>query len=481
MNKLLILLLISFASYAQVKNKPVDFSHGKLQVSDNRRFLQHVDGTPFFYLGDTAWELFHRLDRPEADAYLRDRAKKGFTVIQAVALAEFNGIDIPNAYGHLPLRNHNPEQPDIRHGDSNDYWDHVDHIIDQANRYGLYIGLLPTWGQNWHDGDKPLFTPQNAYIYGLFLGQRYKDRQIIWILGGDRNIEHDRHREIIRSMARGLREGDRGAHLITFHPSGGRGSAEWLHDEPWLDFNMRQNGHNLEYTNNYAKTLDDYSRNPPKPVLDGEPVYEDHPVSFKANQLGHSLAADVRRAFYWDTFNGAFGHTYGHHSVWQMYEPEKRHPVNNPLMPWKQALQQPGATQMMYGKHLLQSRPFLTRIPDPSIIVPATVPTAVPGEGRYRYVATRDREGTYAMIYAPAGRSFDVRTEVIKAKKITAWWYNPRNGKAQYIGQFQNTSTPQRFDPPEKGETTDWILVLDDASRKYPRPGKPMKTQKTER
>jgi hypothetical protein len=475
MHKLFIfLIIIPFACFVQAKNKPVNFSHGKLRVSDNRRFLQHEDGTPFFYLGDTAWELFHRLDRQDAAAYLADRAAKGFTVIQAVALAEFNGLDAPNAYGHLPLGDRDPAQPDIKEGDNNDYWDHTDYIIDQANRTGMYIGLLPTWGQNWHDAGKPLFTPENAYAYGLFLGQRYKDRQIIWILGGDRNIEHDRHREIMRSMARGLREGDGGAHLITFHPSGGRGSAEWLHNEEWLDFNMRQNGHNVEYTNNYSKTLDDYRRTPPKPVLDGEPIYEDHPVSFKAHELGHSLAADVRRAFYWDTFNGACGHTYGHHSVWQMYEPGKHQPVNNPLMSWKQAIEQPGAIQMLYGKRLLESRPFPTRIPDPSIIVPSEVPTAVPGEGRYRYVATRDEQGTYAMIYIPAGRPVEVRTEVIKGEKIIAWWYNPRNGKARRIGQFRNDTPVRLFIPPERGESTDWILVLDDASRKYPRPGKPV-------
>ena len=70
-----------------------------LQVSANNRFLVKANGQPFFYLGDTAWELFHRLNREEADAYLQDRAGKGFTVIQAVVLAELNGLRDPNPYG----------------------------------------------------------------------------------------------------------------------------------------------------------------------------------------------------------------------------------------------------------------------------------------------------------------------------------------------------------------------------------------------
>ena len=64
------------------------------------RYLQYADGRPFFYLGDTAWELFHRTTREEARLYLEDRARKGFTVIQAVCLAERDG---PVSYTHLTL------------------------------------------------------------------------------------------------------------------------------------------------------------------------------------------------------------------------------------------------------------------------------------------------------------------------------------------------------------------------------------------
>ena len=89
-------------------------------------------------------------------------------------------------------------------------------------------------------------------------------------------------------MARGLRKGDGGAHLMTFHPPGGDGSSTWFHDDDWLDFNMRQNGHVAEFTGRYDQTRADYDRTPVKPVLDGEPIYEDHPVSFNAKKLGHS-------------------------------------------------------------------------------------------------------------------------------------------------------------------------------------------------
>ncbi len=468
-NRLLSLFIIVLLSCSQPEQTftKIDFSKGKLKVSDNQRFLVFEDGTPFFYLGDTAWELFHRLNKDETEKYLENRRERGFTVIQAVALAELDGLNTPNAEGERPLVDNDPMQPNEA------YFAHIDWVIRRAEEKGLFIGLLPTWGDKWNLkwGVGPvIFTPENAEVYGRFLGERYKEfKNIIWIIGGDRPIEEEVHREINIAMARGLRSGDGGAHLITFHPQGGQGSAQYFHDEEWLDFNMRQNGHNPRFTGIYENTSRDYGLTPIKPVMDGEPLYEDHPIEFRPDNLGHSISADVRRPLYWNLFSGAFGHTYGHHSVWQMWQPG-RNPVNRPLMPWYDAINQPGAAQMQFGRWLIESRPFLTRIPDNSIIVDHEYPSSVPGEGIYKFVATRDTDGTYAMVYAPVGRPFKVRMEAISGKQVVAWWYNPRNGKASKIGIFENSGI-REFLPPDIGEFIDWVLVLDDASKKYPEPG----------
>lgn len=444
----------------------------RLKVSDNHRFLVYADGRPFFYLGDTAWQLFHRLNREEADRYLANRAAKGFTVIQAVALAELDGLNAPNAYGHRPLLNDDPTQPDVKEGPNNDYWDHVDYVVNKAESLGLFIGMLPTWGDKWNKkwGQGPeVFNPQNAETYGQWLGRRYPDKPIIWILGGDRPVENDTHKAIIRALARGLKSGDGGAHLMTFHPSGGQGSSQWWQNDEWLDFNLRQNGHEQTFNPRYAQTRADYDLKPVKPVLDGEPLYEDHPIAFKATDNGYSVAADVRRPLYWDLFSGACGHTYGHHSVWQFWGPGHK-PVNNPLLPWTEAIDQPGAGQMQVARRLLESRPYLTRIPDDSVIVTSQVPTAVPGAGLKRLVATRDSAGSYAMVYTPVGRPFKVRMEKITGGKVKAWWLNPRDGTAKPMGEFSSTGE-REFTPPDKGEMLDWVLVLDDAARGFPSPG----------
>src|SRR4051812_23729590 len=151
-------LLLSAHLSAQAGDAP----QPKLRVSDNHHFLVTAEGKPFFYLGDTAWELFHRLNREEAVRYLDKRAAQGFTVIQAVALAELDGLNTPNAYGHRPLVDNDPTKPDVNEGPQNDYWDQVDFIVTEANRRGLYIGFLPTWGDKWNQGKgagPEVFTP----------------------------------------------------------------------------------------------------------------------------------------------------------------------------------------------------------------------------------------------------------------------------------------------------------------------------------
>ena len=84
----------------------------RLRVSErDPHFLETEDGQPFFLLGDTAWELFHRLTRDESEFYFANRAAKGFNLICAVALAEFDGLRVPNAYGDVPLHDDDPRRP----------------------------------------------------------------------------------------------------------------------------------------------------------------------------------------------------------------------------------------------------------------------------------------------------------------------------------------------------------------------------------
>jgi hypothetical protein len=448
----------------------------RLTVSPNGRYLLKEDGTPFFYLGDTAWELFHRLNREEAKLYLENRAAKGFTVIQAVVLAELDGLNTPNPYGHTPLHDNDPTRPNEA------YFQHVDDIVEMAAQLGLYVGMLPTWGDkvHWLRGDTPeIFTPETARSYGEFLGQRYRNQPMIWILGGDRDPRTDRHLAIWQAMAAGLKAGDGGTHLMTFHCQSN--SARWFHQADWLDFNMIQSGHGEKNCPCYQVITENYHRTPAKPTLNGEPCYEDIPVRFWENdyprrkwnalpivkqisryQRGVFDAFDVRQAAYWSLLAGALGHTYGHNSVWQMWEPGRLSFVPAE-QPWHEALDRPGAVQMGYVRRLFESRPFTKLVPDPGII------ENTPDKGAAYTNAARAEDSSFLFAYTPTGKPIALNLNLLKGIAFNASWYNPRTGEAEAIGTFSGQG--QVFYPPSQGRGNDWVLVLDDIDCGFSPPG----------
>lgn len=439
---------------------------GPLRVHADRRHIVRDDGAPFFWLGDTAWELFHRLTREEAARYLDDRQAKGFTVIQAVGLAEVDGLTQPNAYGHLPLVGQDPARPDVRPGPRNDYWDHVEEIVDMAAARGLYVGLLPTWGAHvlplWAK-HPAVFTAANARTFGAFMGARFAGKpNVIWILGGDRPVVRDgvNTLPVWRAMADGLRSADR-AHLISYHPMGGTRSSTWLHDEPWLDIHMMQSGHGARDQKAWEGIEADLALRNRKPTLDGEINYEDHPIDWNALN-GYFRDAEVRRQAYRTVLAGAAGVTYGNQCVWQMYD-TGRSPIASPEMPWHVAIGRPGATQMGYLRRLIESRPWLSTRADQSI-VDANAPNpdahmrALQGDG-------------FAFVYLPVGQTVTVRPAAFNGRKLIGWWFDPRTGESQRIGELESVSTV-RLDPPgEPGLGRDWVLVLDERDRDWPAPG----------
>ena len=470
---LIFLLTIPCQAY-QNKQAQKPWGNGRLVVSENGRFLQHENGKPFFWLGDTGWLLFAKLNRQEVQTYLENRRQKGFNVIQAVLLWS---LPQSNIYKDSALIENDPGMPLTTPGNNPqieskyDYWDHIDYVVDTAAQKGIYIAMVPVWGSNVRKGH--FFTVEKARAYGKWLAERYRNKpNIIWINGGD--TRGDQNTDIWRALGEILHEEDPN-HLVTFHPFGRTQSSTWFHNDNWLDFNMFQSGHRRydqigpnddistwKGEDNWKYVLEDYTRTPPKPTIDGEPSYENIPQGLHDPNEPFWQDKDVRRYAYWSVFAGAFGHTYGNGSVMQMYKPDSRRVSYGVRSYWYDAINDPGAGQMQYLKILILSRPFFERVYDPSIIIDN-------GE-KYDYVsATRGK--SYALIYTYTGCDFKVSLGKISGEKINAYWYNPRDGKSQFLGNFENTGT-RTFDPPgEKSEGNDWVLILDDASKKYPVPG----------
>ncbi|MGE5449177.1 MAG: DUF4038 domain-containing protein, partial [Bacteroidales bacterium] len=330
MKSSILFILIIFSLHLQAQPWK---DHGKLKISaDNPHFISYQDGTPFFWLADTGWEMLHRLNREEIKRYMDNRSEKGFNVIQTVLISEFiHTYKATNYYNDSIFKGEDPGKPAITKGNNPanaaeyDFWDHVDYAVQTAAANGLYLALVPSWGE-WVTprSDRALFnTKGQAYAYGYFLGNRYrKDQNIIWILGGDRHPdERPNGLELWRAMAEGITDGTNGilqqdgkadysTTLMTYHSF--NSSSNWFHKDEWIDFHTWGSYHaEVNNTKAYMAAIADWNLPDPKPTINSEPCYEGHGINYDVEDNGVFTSTDVRLAAYWSVFSGCAGFTYG--------------------------------------------------------------------------------------------------------------------------------------------------------------------------
>jgi hypothetical protein len=439
--------------------------HGALEVSPDGRRVQHADGADWFWLGDTAWDLFAVLTRGDTELYLENRRAKGFSVIQAVVVMGYHlEWNKANAYGHRPFVDGDPAQPDA--AGTENFWTHVDFVVESAAEKGMYMALLPSWGSfiTGEGGDKVSFTAENAVTYARWIAERYKDcPNIIWVNGGDtrgalETATWNAVGEAIKEICP--------KHLQTYHPRGGSDSSMWFHEKKWLDFNMFQSGHHERDNRNDQMADRIWAKSPAKPVLDGEPCYEKHPINWKMENPSFD-DQDVRQAAYWSLFAGSFGHTYGHVNMWCFNTPGKMPSQTifvamDHALDWKGELDSLGAFQMGHVRKLMDSRPQRGRIPMQNLLVGNY-------EAERKLRATRGNG--YAFIYTSRGDAIKINLDKLSWNLYRAWWFNPRSGSATGIEDVvtggQHTFTP----PGTSGRGNDWVLVIDDKAREYAAPG----------
>lgn len=458
--------------------------HGKLQVSNvNSHYLAYEDGKPFFWLADTGWEMLHRLNRKEIEQYLENRKEKGFNVIQAVIISEFIHIDKPtNYYNDSIFIAENPEKPKITAGNNSnseeeyDFWDHVDFAVKTAEKKELYLALLPTWGE-WVTPrtDKAIFnTKEQAYNYGWFLGNRYRNNpNVLWILGGDRHPdERTSGLELWRAMAEGIADGtnniknqdgnaDFSSTLMTYHSFSS--SSEWFHNDNWIDFHSWGSYHaEVNNPRSYLATISDWNLSNPKPTINLEPCYEGHGINYAIEDNGVFTSTDVRLAAYWSVFSGAAGFTYGAQPIWQFTDSLRQKLSVKTFQNWETGMNMPGTFQMGHLKKLMESHPMLELIPDQSLIVSGQ------SDCSNRVCAIKGK--SYAFVYIPTGNRITVKMGIISGQRIKASWFNPRNGEISPIGEFENKGE-QSFEVPgiskellwlRSGRGCDWVLIIED-------------------
>ena len=415
------------------------YQHGPISVAKNQRYFEHVDGTPFFWLGDTWWKgLCKRLTWEGFQELTADRKKKGFTVVQIVCGS------YPDELGLLKQSWENEGGMPYLKVDFSvvnpEYFKYADRRIKHLIDAGIVPAIVGGWGRAVGLNAVGLEGYQRHFRN---LIARYGAYPVVWILGG----ETQKKQGPWYALAEYLDATDPFERLLTNHSSHRR---EALEDHVIFDFDMDATGHRgWETVNSAINKIKDYRAVAPiKPVLTGEACYEQH---MQGN------FADLQRHLFWGCIlSGAAGHTYGAAGVWHMGTPEehgnwggwKHQPYD--LTTWREGMNFPGSTQLGRSKALLEQYPWQRFEPHPEWVENERFAAGIAGEVIFIYQPKRKnyvwdgitvknlQPGAYSVLYFDpvSGRRFDHGIVT-----VSGTWTSP------------NVPTPQ-----------DWVLVLEKAT-----------------
>lgn len=428
-----------------------------LKIADNNKNLIEVKNgteTPFFWLGDTAWLLLQKVSLDEIEIYLNNRCGKHFNVIQSVLVHNSNFEDDNlRVIGEFDFAN-----IDANHK----YWDKAETVLKMAAERGMYMAYLPVWGSMVKKG---YLTEDNVEKYGEFLAERFgKYDNLVWVLGGD--IRGHQGFEIWNKLGTVLKRlcPER---LVTFHPFGRTCSAMWFNDQPWIDFNMFQSGHrrydqaslgewddNKESEDFYAEdnwkyVKRDKARTPQRPILDGEPSYENIPQGLHDFNQPVWLAKDVRRYAYWSVFEGSCGHTYGNNSIFQFHNAAPEHGAYNVYLDWRNEMDAPGAGHLKIMYELITCFDFINGDHNDKLI---------DNEGCVKHDRVTAYTGSdYVLVYDYSGRPFTADTSVLTFEPNEFLWFDPTNGKTASAVPLADG----RYAPPiNNNNETDMVMII---------------------
>ena len=433
------------------------WDNGRLQVMDNGHYFANGD-KPLFWIGDTAWTLFQKMSVEEGYRYLRNRKDKGFNFIYCT-LINFQQRDEDTSFS-LSGDKDVSEFFDENHIP---YWEEIHKVVKRAEELGLYLGLLPVWG-NVVKSER--LHMDNVQEYVDFLYENFKDyKNIVWVVGGDNR--GDQFNNVWNALGEKIKE-KMPDHLVGYHPFGRTSSSYWFHDEEWLDFNMFQSGHRRTEQRdlgawdeidekepwhgerNYRYVQADYKLTPAKPVLDGEPSYEQIPQGLHDPVEPYWQDYHVRRYAYWSSFAGAAGHIYGHNAIIQFYG-TGRGPVYGAKETWDIAMHDVGAAQMKILKDVMDELNFAHGVP-----MQEYIENPEPEVQEESLVAFGTEEKFACYNYG----SVD-----ITLKKLTGdydcYWIDPVSGVKSYHDTVNVKENPTFTVPNKKSTWNDWILLLE--------------------
>jgi hypothetical protein len=423
--------------------------HGPVRLSENRRYLVHADGSPFFWLADTAWNGPLRATPDEWEHYLRERVRQKFTAVQWVTthwLAAPDGnVNNQQAFAGSECIAINPA-----------FFQRLDGYVEATARAGLLNVPVLLWAATWstpevNQSNPGFYLPEDqAVLLARYMVARWSAYPVVWILPGDGDYRGDkanRWKRIGQAVF-----GDIPHAPVSLHPGGMQWNGEEFRNEAWLDILGYQSGHGDDQ-NTLAWLVDgppahDWRNEPSRPFINLEPPYENH-ISYQSQQR---ITADfTRRALYWSSLvSPTAGVTYGGHGVWGWDDgtaPPVAHPKTGIPLPWSQALVMEGAEQVRHLADLFESVEWWRLRPAPDVLAKQ------PGhEDKGRYItAAKSLEDDLILIYTPQDRDIQLNLDALP-DDLSAMWFDPRTGMRQPAPMNGGG-----FTTPAPG---DWVLLL---------------------
>ncbi len=433
--------------------------HGPLRVNADRRHLEHLDGAPFFWLGDLWWlGMTKRLSWPDGfQRLVADRKAKGFTVIQLTA---GNNCDQPafdprgaNEAGH-------PWEADFARINPA-FFDMADLRIQWLVRQGIVPCIFGTWG-----------------FYLLWMGQRKMEQHwryliarwgaypVVWSLAGsmtmpyytstNREVETEQLKRGWTDLARYVQAIDPYGHVTVAHTFPYQKEPCEMETEGLMDcyFIHTGQGGREGFGKRVQMAQELLRREPRMPLIQGEGCFE----GFMEDNR-----EEVQRWNFWAfMLLGMRGVTYSANGLWafnnagDLFGPAPYGAtLSNAL--WEAAAALPGSRQVGIGKHLLERYPWQRFEHHPEWIEPHAseqdplLPYAggIPGEVRVIYmprpVSMWRREPT--MIHK-------LEPEIA----YRAFYYDPKEGAEYPLGCVSGEAS---WPIPPAPLPQDWALVLE--------------------
>jgi hypothetical protein len=436
------------------------YKHGALRLSANRRYFEHADGTPFFWLGDTCWNGVLRAKPADWDDYLTTRKQQGFNVIQYIS-THWRALS-KDPFGETAFAAGDRDRINPA------FFQRMDPRVSAINQHGCVAApiLVHDNGSEGTDGNLAATMSEAQTIrLARYLLARWGAYHAAFTLGGDGRYDTEgtaRWQRIGRAVF-----GDQPHLLATMHPCGVNWMNDTLNNEAWLNFVVYQSGHygspdEIRWLSHGAPSHE-WQRPPFRPFINAEPNYEAHaPFRFRFPVLVLTepfTECDVRRAAYWSLLVApTAGTSYGHQYIWpwneQAAEPEGHDELGyGVLPPWREGLHSPGARSMRVLRALFDGLPWWTLRPAPEVVLNQTDSASNP----LPFIAVaRSEDGSLAVIYMPIGGELRLDPALLPPGG-QARWFDPRTGATTDAATTRERDALVTAPP----DTQDWVLWID--------------------